>query len=81
MTPEHNQEKSEASGRADSNRRRPAWEAGILPLNYARVTIRNPFMHKHIYQARLGVPVCPFVNRVKTKGYTLPCRNYHTQGI
>ncbi len=24
------------SGRADSNRRRPAWEAGILPLNYAR---------------------------------------------
>ena len=26
----------EKSGRADSNRRRPAWEAGILPLNYAR---------------------------------------------
>ena len=26
----------ENSGRADSNRRRPAWEAGILPLNYAR---------------------------------------------
>ena len=26
------------SGRADSNRRRPAWEAGILPLNYARVS-------------------------------------------
>ncbi len=26
------------SGRPDSNRRRPAWEAGILPLNYARVT-------------------------------------------
>jgi len=24
------------SGRSDSNRRRPAWEAGILPLNYAR---------------------------------------------
>src|SRR5438128_2874244 len=24
------------SGRPDSNRRRPAWEAGILPLNYAR---------------------------------------------
>ena len=24
------------SGRADSNRRRPAWEADILPLNYAR---------------------------------------------
>ena len=25
------------SGRPESNRRRPAWEAGILPLNYARV--------------------------------------------
>jgi hypothetical protein len=24
------------SGRPDLNRRRPAWEAGILPLNYAR---------------------------------------------
>jgi hypothetical protein len=24
------------SGRWDSNPRRPAWEAGILPLNYAR---------------------------------------------
>ena len=28
------------SGRADSNRRRPAWEAGILPLNYARNYLR-----------------------------------------
>jgi hypothetical protein len=27
------------SGRADSNRRRPAWEADILPLNYARKVI------------------------------------------
>jgi hypothetical protein len=27
------------SGRPGSNRRRPAWEAGILPLNYARVRI------------------------------------------
>ncbi len=25
------------SGRPDSNRRRPAWEAGILPLNYGRL--------------------------------------------
>jgi Phage integrase family len=29
------------SGRPDSNRRRPAWEAGILPLNYARRTTGN----------------------------------------
>jgi hypothetical protein len=29
------------SGRPDSNRRRPAWEAGILPLNYARVLQRK----------------------------------------
>ncbi len=25
------------SGRGDLNPRRPAWEAGILPLNYARI--------------------------------------------
>lgn len=30
-------ELDEKSGRWDSNPRRPAWEAGILPLNYARV--------------------------------------------
>jgi hypothetical protein len=29
------------SGRPDSNRRRPAWEAGILPLNYARESREN----------------------------------------
>jgi hypothetical protein len=29
------------SGRPESNRRRPAWEAGILPLNYARVLPRS----------------------------------------
>ncbi len=29
------------SGRPGSNRRRPAWEAGILPLNYARVSTSN----------------------------------------
>src|SRR6266508_479813 len=27
------------SGRPDSNRRRPAWEAGILPLNYSRLRL------------------------------------------
>src|SRR5438034_9871575 len=27
---------SPESGRRDSNPRRPAWEAGILPLNYSR---------------------------------------------
>ena len=29
------------SGRPDSNRRRPAWEAGILPLNYGRSALSN----------------------------------------
>jgi hypothetical protein len=29
------------SGRPGSNRRRPAWEAGILPLNYARSRIES----------------------------------------
>src|SRR5262249_36771631 len=34
------------SGRPGSNRRRPAWEAGILPLNYARstATVVNEFI-------------------------------------
>ncbi len=27
------------SGRRDSNPRRPAWEAGILPLNYSRIPV------------------------------------------
>src|ERR1035438_8814183 len=31
------------SGRPDSNRRRPAWEAGILPLNYSRSMIRSKY--------------------------------------
>src|SRR5689334_7129507 len=31
----------EESGRPDSNRRRPAWEAGILPLNYARDSCKD----------------------------------------
>ena len=30
------------SGRWDSNPRRPAWEAGILPLNYARKRAGRP---------------------------------------
>ena len=29
------------SGRPDSNRRRPAWEAGILPLNYSRACLQS----------------------------------------
>src|SRR5204863_8863730 len=28
----------------DSNRRRPAWEAGILPLNYARKSSSNNYL-------------------------------------
>jgi hypothetical protein len=35
------QENFVESGRPDSNRRRPAWEAGILPLNYARGTVEG----------------------------------------
>ena len=29
------------SGRRDSNPRRPAWEAGILPLNYSRTGVNS----------------------------------------
>src|ERR1035441_2030819 len=28
---------------SDRNRRRPAWEAGILPLNYSRSMIRSKY--------------------------------------
>ena len=31
------------SGRPGSNRRRPAWEAGILPLNYSRPSVLSVF--------------------------------------
>jgi hypothetical protein len=35
------------SGRPGSNRRRPAWEAGILPLNYSRIPCRfNDLQHR-----------------------------------
>jgi hypothetical protein len=29
------------SGRPGSNRRHPAWEAGVLPLNYSRIRLDN----------------------------------------
>ena len=39
------------SGRSDSNRRRPAWEAGILPLNYARnILLIKDLQEFKIYQ-------------------------------
>jgi hypothetical protein len=34
---------SPKSGRRDSNPRRPAWEAGILPLNYSRNCPTHPY--------------------------------------
>ena len=37
--PMRNRGASGWSGRPESNRRRPAWEAGILPLNYARICV------------------------------------------
>ena len=42
------------SGRPDSNRRRPAWEAGILPLNYGRssspILLLAPFLCTRAYR-------------------------------
>src|SRR2546422_10969712 len=35
------------SGRPDSNRRRPAWEAGILPLNYGRPARSILLLERH----------------------------------
>ena len=39
------------SGRPDSNRRRPAWEAGILPLNYSRLPY---FSSTYLFSKDLG---------------------------
>src|SRR5262249_26406233 len=55
------------SGRWDSNPRRPAWEAGILPLNYARtlVTLAGfPRMTTRIHSGQLG----PAHDRVRRAG-------------
>src|SRR5262244_3102604 len=43
------------SGRPDSNRRRPAWEAGILPLNYGRPA--TPILQ------RSALPLFPVLER------------------
>ena len=46
------------SGRRDSNPRRPAWEAGILPLNYSRrsndliIPSRSPCQAHHVSPIR-----------------------------
>ena len=40
------------SGRRDSNPRRPAWEAGILPLNYSRP---SAYLVLNSFQTRSGI--------------------------
>ena len=55
------------SGRPGSNRRRPAWEAGILPLNYARRIAEGRCGGRSVnrprvvnsYSARLRSPLSP----------------------
>ncbi len=37
------------SGRPGSNRRRPAWEAGILPLNYSRILLITNLLTSHYF--------------------------------
>ena len=44
------------SGRWDSNPRRPAWEAGVLPLNYARPV---PGYHSQLHSRIIGLPPPP----------------------
>src|SRR5262245_16551011 len=60
------------SGRWDSNPRRPAWEAGILPLNYAR----NLFLSNNLCQVPLLIgflmsfsPVVIFSGQLSTTLY------------
>src|ERR1035438_8231336 len=52
------------SGRPDSNRRRPAWEAGILPLNYSRSIVRLKYRRIIWFEATenlasLGIQILP----------------------
>ena len=49
----------EESGRSDSNRRRPAWEADILPLNYARNCLISKGLRKTPHLQ------CPFCGKHK----------------
>ena len=44
------------SGRRDSNPRRPAWEAGILPLNYSRFGLRPASLYHRPAGARSRFP-------------------------
>jgi hypothetical protein len=56
------------SGRRDSNPRRPAWEAGILPLNYSRVPL-FPLLD------------CPArISPLSRLVYTRPCNPSRTMG-
>src|SRR5947209_6493705 len=50
---------SPKSGRRDSNPRRPAWEAGILPLNYSRIQFPQPYSteRRAACQARAKAPL------------------------
>ena len=43
------------SGRRDSNPRRPAWEAGILPLNYSRIL--KALFRKPLKRAYLSIRI------------------------
>src|ERR671922_1661566 len=52
------------SGRRDSNPPRPAWEAGILPLNYSRSNRKG----KQIFWADI-ITICRLRHRVKLKVY------------
>src|SRR5512140_3680063 len=47
------------SGRPDSNRRRQAWEACILPLNYARTTDTSTTSARRFATGRHAVPSGP----------------------
>src|SRR5436309_1302663 len=40
----------EWSGRPGLNRRHPAWEAGVLPLNYSRLGLMLAAVHRGVIQ-------------------------------
>src|SRR2546428_555688 len=49
------------SGRPGSNRRRPAWEAGILPLNYSRLT-KELTIRYVTFQIERKIPKLAFIS-------------------
>ena len=53
------------SGRRGSNPRRPAWEAGILPLNYSRVTYADADTIESCFAKSMGESIASLLRKYR----------------